>query len=218
MIYFLGDIHGDPTKLEQMKSLISPEDTIIQVGDFGFYPRNLNLYWKFLEEYPCKILAIDGNHENFDYLSQFSKDEPTNIVGNLWYVPRGMVMEIENLLIGFLGGANSIDIAYSVKGVSWFPAEEVTQVDVNKLIVNVGDRQLDVLVTHAPPAYIIPRNFPPLNLRDWGLPPDWTDNSAKMVEVAYKALKPKKLICGHMHKAILYDNIRILSIDEVITI
>lgn len=218
MIYFLGDIHGDLSKLNRMKSVVSPNDTIIQVGDFGFYPNDMKMAWKFFEEYPCRILAIDGNHENFDYLSQFSKDKPTNIVGNLWYVPRGMVLEIENLLIGFLGGANSIDKAYCVKGLSWFPNEEVTQEDINKLIVNVGDRKLDVLVTHAPPAYIIPYNFPPLKLRDWGLPPDWSDNSAKMVEVAYKALKPKKLICGHMHKQVLYDNIRILDINEVITI
>lgn len=218
MIYFLGDIHGDPTKLETMKSVVSPEDTIIQVGDFGFYPRELNLYWKFFEEYPCKILAIDGNHENHDYLSQFSKDEPTNIVGNLWYVPRGTVLEIENQLIGFLGGADSIDRAYSVKGVSWFPQEQVTQEDVNKLILNVGARELDILVTHAPPAYMIPYHFPPLKLRDWGLPADWKDVSAQNVQVAFKALKPKKLVCGHMHKAVRYDNIRILDIDEVITL
>jgi Icc-related predicted phosphoesterase len=218
MIIFLGDIHGDFTKLHTLGSRVSPEDTIIQVGDFGFYPMKIKEHVKFFEEYPCRILAIDGNHENFDYLDQFPKDQISNVVGNLWYVPRGIVMEIESQLIGFLGGADSIDKAYSVKGKTWFPQETITQEDLNRLILNVGDRKLDILVTHAAPSRIIPVYFPPLKLMDWGLPADWKDVSSQMVQLACNTLHPEKVICGHMHKGVRYDNIRILDINEAIVI
>jgi Icc-related predicted phosphoesterase len=217
MIYVVGDLHGNFERLDTLRNYLNPEDTVIQVGDFGFYPKKISRNHEFFTNYPCRILAIDGNHENFSYISEFEKDPVVNVVGNLHFVRRGTVLTIENKLFGFLGGADSIDREYRVKsGPSqhWWLDEQISQEDVNSLIINVQDKQLDYLITHAAPTFVVSANFAPLNLRDWNLHNTWKDVSSEMVSTAYWALRPHKLICGHMHKSVLHDNVRILDIDE----
>jgi Icc-related predicted phosphoesterase len=217
MIYILGDLHGDWTKLERIKEHMNPEDIIIQVGDFGIYSRELMyLRHAFPEGYPCKVLMIDGNHENFNIINEWSKDEPTEFHKNFFYMPRGYVMEIEGKLFGFLGGAESIDKAWRTPGIDWFAEERVSQDDVDKLIHNLNGRELDVLISHSPPEFVNKANFPPLNERDWGLPLGWIDESAWKVTKAYWAVKPKVMYCGHMHKNVWHANVRIVDIDEIV--
>lgn len=212
MIFFIGDIHGDFSIFDFMKDKVAPNDTIIQVGDFGFYPETLE-YWK--NDFPCKVFAIEGNHEDFNLIRSFNSTL-TEVRNKLFYVPRGTVLEIEGKLIGFLGGAESVDKFWRKENVSWWPQERVTDADLDNLIANVSGRQLDVLVTHAPPASTISVNFPRLDPMHWNLPLDWIDMSAIVIERANKELNPKLLICGHMHAPVRYSNVKILDINEVV--
>lgn len=217
MIYVVGDLHGNFERLDTLRNYLNPDDTVIQVGDFGFYPNHITRNYEFFEKYPCRILAIDGNHEDFSYIQDIITDDVTHVIGKLHYVCRGTVLTIENKLFGFLGGADSIDSAYAVKGgpaQSWWPEEQITQENVNSLIINVQDKQLDYLITHSAPKFVVSANFSALNLKEWNLPNSWKDVSSEMVSTAYWALRPHKLICGHMHKSVLHDNVRILDTDE----
>lgn len=217
MIYMMGDIHGNLGRLLWLKDHVQPEDTVIQVGDFGVYDYFINkLKHRFPNGFPCRLLFIDGNHEDFRIIRNWSKTELTEIHKNFFYVPRGYVMEIEGELFGFLGGADSVDKAWRTVEVDWFADERVAQEDVDLLIQNIGDRTLDVLVTHAVAPFVISANFPPLKEADWGLPLGWIDESGWKVSKAYWAIKPIKHYCGHMHKAVLHANVRILNIDEVL--
>lgn len=217
MIYMLGDIHGNFSKLDWLKQHVQPEDTVIQVGDFGIYPKlMLDHKMHFAQGYPCRVLVIDGNHEDFNIINTYSKNQLTPLGHNFFYVPRGYVMEIENQLFGFLGGAESIDKVWRANRRDWFHEERVTDADIDTLYANVGDRQLDVLVTHSPPNFVNQAHFPPLNFNDWGLPLDWIDETAWKISKVNIKLKPKKHYCGHMHKAVLHGNVRILDINEVL--
>ena len=217
MIYILGDIHGDWNRLHWLAQKVQPEDIVIQVGDFGIYhSRLMHLRKMFPNGFPCKVYVVDGNHEDFNEINPWSKDEPTEFHINFFYMPRGYVMDIEGELFGFLGGAESVDKAWRTPGVDWFAEERVSQDDVDKLIHNLNGRELDVLVSHSPPEFVNKANFPPLNEHDWGLPLGWIDESAWKVSKAYWAVKPKKMYCGHMHKPVLHGNVRIVDIDELI--
>lgn len=218
MIYIVGDLHGDFMKLARIKEHLTSDDIVIQVGDFGWYPTVIQEWKSLFDDYPCKIYAIDGNHEDFVYLSQFSKDTPTEVLPNLFYVPRGTVMEIEGQLFGFLGGGESVDKAWRVENVSWWKEEQITDDDVQKLITNVAGRTLDYLITHVPPKFTILSHFGPFDTKYWGLPDDWEDISAEKVSKVYWELRPRNLLCGHMHRSIIDGSIRIVDINEVFSL
>ena len=216
MIYFLGDLHGDWMALHHHEDKFNKDDIIIQVGDFGFYPTIMpDLDILFPNGYPCTVYVIDGNHEDFNFLGErVNGNELWEFHPNMFYVPRGTVMEINGYLIGFLGGAESVDVAWRTEGYSWWPEERVTEADVQKLIDNVNDRQLDVLVTHAPPPPIIKTNWPLIDRAYWQLPLGWEDISSQQVQVSIDVLNPHKVVCGHMHRSVVRDNVRILDINE----
>lgn len=220
MIYILGDIHGNHARLKWLSQNVQQDDIVIQVGDFGIYHSMLRyLREMFPDGFPCKVYVVDGNHENFDIINGWSKDEPTEFHKNFFYMPRGYVMEIEGELFAFLGGAESVDKAWRVKSGpnrEWFHEERITDSDIDRLLKNLNGRNPDVLITHAPPQFVIAANFPPLREEDWGLPLGWIDESGWKVSKVFWAVKPKKMYCGHMHRAVTHDQVRIVDIDEVV--
>ena len=46
---------------------------------------------------------------------------------------------------------------------------------------------------------------------------DWTDPSAIVVEWAWQQLGKPPLIAGHMHRSVVWENVRILDINEIFT-
>jgi predicted phosphodiesterase len=212
MLAFLGDIHGNVGPLVKALDLLKtkPEVTaLIQVGDFGFYPNTIERF-RFLKSH-IPIYAIDGNHEHFPML--VNKTEITEMVPNVFYVPRGTVMELDGRKIGFIGGAASVDKDIRLRQrMAWYPEEVVTEADIKKFD---GVDQLDILVTHTPPQSIILRNFDQNNLLWFGLPPTWIDPSAVLLEKLWLRLCSPKLYAGHMHKSVIDGNVRILDIGEL---
>ena len=168
MILWLGDIHADFyvlkaifKKAKEDGTLDAPV-TIIQVGDFGWSPVFLN---SMLPELPWPVYAIDGNHEYHPMLK--GMDKVTEVKPNLFYVPRGTVLNIDGYDIGFMGGAHSVDKKWRQFGVDWWPDEEVTEQNINQMLAKV--KSVDILVTHCPPKNFILRTFGPINKAYWGL-------------------------------------------------
>lgn len=234
MVGFLGDIHGAFGRITEIakRKLLGPGDTLIQVGDKGVQKRFLSPEWARLNlSFPFRVLFIDGNHEDYNVINGWSKTELTEVAPNTFYAPRGYVMEIEGKLFGFLGGAESVDKAWRVKSGpnrDWFWEERITDADVERLYANVGDRTLDYLVTHTPPIRAIHANFPPLDKASWQLDYGWIDFSSLAVQRVVDKIRPKNVVCGHMHKSVVYMQpfdttsiktdhcrIRILAIDEL---
>jgi predicted phosphodiesterase len=216
MIYICGDSHGEFVALQRAAKHFSPDDIAIHVGDFGFYPSRITLWEEYFPDgFPCPLYVIDGNHEDFNYLDTFPKDSITEIHKNLFYVPRGTVMEIEGKLFAFLGGGESIDKAWRTENVSWWSQERITPEDIKRLYNNVGDRQVDYLITHVCSDTFRDVYFGKLNLNDWNLPHGWEDVSMQRMEAVTRYLKPKMHIFGHMHRRIITENERCLDIDEV---
>ncbi len=215
-IIYLGDIHGRLDVFHKLRSVVTDQDIIIQVGDFGIDTGDILRGWNrvFGINFPCPVYFIDGNHENFDTIDAWGKNEVTEVANGLFYIPRGMVMKINGQRMGFLGGGPSIDKYWRVEGQSWWPQELITDEDVDRLLINAGSEPLDVLVTHAAPTEVNLRHFGRLDLREWYLPNGWQDYCSAKVEFVIEFLKPKLHVCGHMHRSIRDGVTKIVDINE----
>jgi Icc-related predicted phosphoesterase len=227
MIYIIGDIHGNFRVMwAQVQAMIDQHDgerpsAIIQIGDFGYYPEFAKAWDRDTKYHDIPVYFIDGNHENFDYLARFNE----NGWKNLFYIERGSVMNFEGKWYGFLGGAESPDVNWRVKNISWWEEERISQADVDRLIQNFekvklehGIERLDYFITHAPPISVIRTHFPPLDHKFWNLDQAWRDESAFMVQQAWQRLGSPKIVSGHMHKSIYGAGYCILEKNELVVV
>ena len=142
--------------------------------------------------------------------------EVTEVAPNLFYVPRGTVMDVGGIKIGFLGGAASVDKMYRLRqNMHWSEDELITDEDIAKFD---DVKSVDMLITHCPPQSVIQEHFDPRMLMYFGLTPQWRDPSADKVEALWERLGKPPLVCGHMHKSVTDGNVRILDINEYITV
>ena len=214
MICVVGDIHGEFFVLEHILSNLPPEVIVIQVGDFGIWPI-LAPSWPKL---PKPIYFIDGNHDHIPSLP-IHGSKPVEIWPGAIYVPRGIVLELDGKRVMFLGGSKSVDRARRTKDSEkhgWFESEQIDIVD--ELRAMAGG-PVDLMITHAPPDFVIRNNFSPDGLRYFGHDPlEWIDESARAIERVWKALDRPRLICGHMHRSLVDGNVQILGINETVMV
>lgn len=212
MLGILGDVHCNWAVINMLSEMKFAQkiDAVIQVGDFGFYPDALDMHWK---KPPFPVYAIDGNHEHFPMLRGI--DRVTEIKPNLFFVPRGTILELAGYRIGLCGGGESVDKAWRRENYDWFADERVTHEQIERLYGS----NIDFLVTHVPPRSLIDKAFPPINLESWGLPHGWVDVSAVTIEYLWNQLNQPPMFCGHMHHSVDGSKygmkVRILNIDEI---
>lgn len=215
MIAFIGDIHGEFSALEKILDEIKkyPEITaVVQVGDFGFYPKLLNRMKEINPHIP--VYAIDGNHEDFEMFDGLT--DVTEIAPNIFFVPRGTVLEIDGRTIAFMGGAASVDKGIRLRrGMHWDTRENITEEQVATFRENTKDRKIDIMITHVPPQSVIQKNFDPKGLMFFDLPMSWRDKNADIIEELWGSLYYPQLICGHMHRSVIEGTARILDINEL---
>lgn len=216
MLAFLGDIHGSvgilKLRLDFLRDKFPEVKALIQVGDFGWYNSKQPAFNTVNPHIP--VYWIDGNHEDFRKLKGIT--EVTEVAPNIFYVPRGTVLELDGRRIAFMGGAASVDKEYRLgSGMSWYPEELITAEDVARFD---GVYDVDIFVTHTPPQVTIDAHFDPYDLvRYFGLTLDWRDPSAQYVNNLWEKFGKPTLICGHMHRSVVdqMGKIRILNIDEL---
>jgi len=183
-VAFLGDIHEWYHVL-----LIAPLRTerIIQVGDFGM------IHLKPPDTVPpVETWFIDGNHDSIEllnYLATQHNEDKTPIAKDIYHIPRGKVIEVGKSLVGFLGGAESVDQDTRTEGIDWFRDEGLKMRDVYKLNDNLQGRRLDYLVCHAVPFQSLVRF-----LSDRHPSP-----SSFLLHQVVSELRPRNVICGHIH-------------------
>ncbi|MBO7535566.1 MAG: metallophosphoesterase [Bacilli bacterium] len=129
MIWLTGDKHGDFNSIywfcEDHAAAMTKDDYIIILGDFGGI-------WNYkgetkeeidtlnkLENLPCSILFIDGNHENFARLNAFPVEEWNGgkvhkIRPHVIHLMRGQVFNLQGRTFATFGGAPSHDIQHGI--------------------------------------------------------------------------------------------------------
>ena len=123
-IYITGDTHGtyDVNKILKLKGKLTEEDYLIVLGDFAVcWDNNGNdsHVKRFWGRYPCTVLFIDGNHENFTLLNKYPVTEWHNgkvhrISERIIHLLRGQIFEIGGNTFFTMGGAASHDCGWKL--------------------------------------------------------------------------------------------------------
>lgn len=122
MIFVTGDCHANFERFAQWnfpeQDGMSRDDYVIICGDFGgIWHDNPNERYNLskLEQMPFTILFVDGNHENFDRLREFSivnfhGGKAHKIADNIFHLMRGYVFTLCGKKFFVFGGGASHDI------------------------------------------------------------------------------------------------------------
>lgn len=199
-ILIAGDTHGELNWSKRLVKYAAEHriKTILQVGDFGYWPHR-NAGQTFLVELSKACVArnihwywIDGNHENHDWLDAegaFGADEFKETYPNLFYVPRGHRWVWSGISFLGLGGAVSIDRQYRVPGDSWWAREAITMADADKACAG---GKADVMITHDAPDGV---NFPIEMISHSA-----SQAHRELLRQVVNEVNPRLLIHGHYHE------------------
>ena len=194
IIRFVGDIHGDTYVLYRACS--TTDGPVIQVGDFGVGFIDLPSWLKTSD-----LLFIRGNH-----------DDPGRCREIPNWIPDGFYAPLTQMM--FVGGAWSIDQAYRIPGLSWWPEEELNDRQFEQIFEVYAKERPRVMVTHDFPHSVIANKFNHLRIRATRTS-TWLDSF--LVEH-----QPELWVGGHWHKSVDWHHgdtrFRILDINEVVDI
>ncbi len=207
-VLFTGDTHGNFTALNQLILNLEP-DTVIVAGDFGYWDLSVfggaegSFCHDSLVHPKTKIYFCDGNHEDHRRLAELIRGKdisgPVKAGTDLFYMPRGSVLQLNGRKILFAGGAFSIDRAYREEGKTWFPEEEMTEKDLERMLSRTDLSEIDTVVSHTCPAAAFPAVC-----EACGLQPEWVnhDFTANCLEELRQRLpNVRDWYFGHWHQA-----------------
>jgi hypothetical protein len=147
-----------------MKNDLTLDDYLVICGDFAITwdPKTLRyLLREVYGNFPCTILWVDGNHENFDILFSQFKEEPWMdgkvrwISDRILHLSRGEIFVLPNgRKIFSFGGAKSTDRGYDTGyNRGWWPQELPTQEEYQNALKNLAKHKskVDYIFTHDGP-------------------------------------------------------------------
>ena len=209
MVYFTGDIHGSPFKLQVFCRYmeLTEKDTIVILGDVGanYYGGKRDKQFKEqIAKLAPTIFCIHGNHEQRPANIPSYKPKEWND-GPVWYEEEyphllcardGNIYVIDGVRYLVIGGAFSVDKNYRLsRGYGWWadeqPSEEI-KARVGRRVANSG---LDVILSHTCPFKYEPREaFLP------GIDQSEVDSSTEeWLDTIEESVDYKAWFCGHWH-------------------
>ena len=228
-IYVIGDIHGDYNifynrffdDIFSDNKNINKDNILFIAGDAGFINsyENENSKAKRIEvlnKLPFTIIAVLGNHENYDIIE--SLDEVEIFGGKcykekdveVYYAKNGQIFNIEGLTFFTYNGGLSYDkekrlkIEAELGKKCWWPQEVKTE-DFEQAYSNFFNHHIDYVITHDVPESIQKQLafFIPENVKDIVCP------LQPFFEKLYSFHKIKWWYAGHYHPSYL------VNIEEV---
>ena len=192
MTRIIGDIHG---KIYDYRSyalvsgvrarhIVEPERSI-QVGDFGigfFSPfwHEKEIEWQ--KEHP-QHRFIRGNH-----------DDPAMCKTMPGYIEDGTVEGD----VMFIGGAWSIDHEWRTPGLDWWPDEELSYSELDKLVTKYGQAKPRVMITHDCPTSVAWEMFLSKGL-GLGDNKQIKTRTGEAFQAMFEIHQPELWVYGHWH-------------------
>ena len=189
---------------------ITKNDYLIIAGDAGIIwnRKNSDITKDIISIYesaPWTTLFVDGNHENHDELMSFPVSEWNGgkihqISDSIIHLIRGQVFNIDNKTFFTLGGGDSIDKMYRIKGESWWPNEMPSDEEYEEALSNLQKHNMsvDYIITHCAPSYYL-RRLCHLDPR-----PDKLTDFLESLEMIHK-VDFKEWFFGHYHMDLKLD-------------
>ena len=180
---FIGDVHG---KFGRYNDILSKSTTpTIQVGDFGTGftdPSHIPRHSMIMGGHRY----VRGNHDNPDLCK---KDDLCITDGTTEVLSNGV-------RIMYIGGAWSIDYAHRQTGINWWPDEELTIPELDKIVDDYIDFKPDVVISHDCPQDVSYELF----LKDTSRP-IYKTRTGQALGIMWSSFKPKLWIFGHWHES-----------------
>ena len=209
-----GDWHGNVSWAMSRIRLFAAQgiSTIYHVGDFGLWPGATGEYFLKTLHRACvdrdlEMFIVLGNHEDYHRAAAMQLDEQGWLCLENYprfrFAPRGHAwIDAHGARFAALGGAGSIDRNTRRIGVDWWPQEELTQFDCDRLIANVRSQQwprVDVMLTHDAPAGL--RRIGMTARPAWFTPEieDYCTIQRTRLRRAMDEVLPRWLAHGHWH-------------------
>jgi hypothetical protein len=186
-IRFVGDVHG---RFEQYKKIIVGVPRSIQVGDMGVGfrriggPRDGDFY-----EQP-HYAVVHGDHR----FIRGNNDSPDACRKLSQWISDG---HIEDRVM-FVGGALSIDRELRREGYNWWPDEELSAAELNRIVALYVERKPRVMVTHDCPEEVASMVLTRIPLLGPGKR-DFPSRTRYAFQAMWSAHAPQIWIFGHYH-------------------
>ena len=226
MIYYTGDIHGEPNKILYYVSEynLTSEDAIVILGDVGVNyfgnDKGDKSRKKTLNKCGVPIFCIHGNHEmRPESISSYKEILWRGGIvyieeefPNLLFAKDGEIYDLDDKKAIAIGGAYSVDKFYRLlKGMKWFADEQPSE-EIKKRVIDKLDSvnwNVDIVLSHTCPAKYIPtETFLPM------IDQSTVDNSTEhWLDVIEDKLTYQKWYCGHWHIDKKIDKIRFIMDD-----
>ena len=196
-IYVVGDTHADFGWLNEFIGKNTPEIVMV-CGDFGIWQYGHDVWYHDSIVNPeTKIYFCDGNHEKHSYLCdlvrKYGWENPIEIKDNIFYCPRGSSITLpDNRRVLFFGGALSVDKHLRKAYFDWFPEEEITQQECNRVSEN---DKYDIVISHTCPREFHDRMFSKCT-NAWKNKPDVSEIYLSDI---YHRVNPSLWYFGHWH-------------------
>lgn len=209
MVYFTGDIHGNPESIGRFFEKIKPQqnDVIVLLGDVGanyYGNRRDKLLKDYLNSFGCDFLCIHGNHEmrpsaELGYMEicwhdgkAFQQPEYPHVI----FAKDGEIYSLNGLRYLVIGGAYSVDKYYRLmRHWNWWADEQPSEEIKAYVEQQIKDKPFDIVLSHT-----CPFKYEPVEMFMSGINQNTVDDSTERwldkleEQIAYKAW-----FCGHWH-------------------
>jgi len=228
-LFVTGDVHADRDyrKIKKFRDTMKPsltlDDYLVICGDFGVIWDG-NEHDKYFKEqvygdFPCTILWVDGNHENFDVLYTYPIEswmggKVHRITDRILHLMRGEIFTLplgkDGTKIFAFGGAKSTDRGYDTgNNQGWWPLELPNQEEVDNALLNLSNNNstVDYIFTHEGPQSVLRGLF--------GFERDFDVKFNYLLEKLAHTVDFKGCFFGHHHDDIREDKYHCIYNDIV---
>lgn len=189
-VRLIGDVHG---KFKPYRNLIRDVPFSIQVGDMGVG----FMGWRGGELRPLTNPPYDAMSEGRHLFIRGNHDNPEVCKRQKFWIPDGTVVDG----IYCLGGAVSIDRAYRTEGLDWWPDEELSYAELDRMIDDYAAIKPEIVVTHDCPASVANEILAAFNMRK-------IEDGSRTREALERMLaihQPRLWVFGHWHVSLRFQ-------------
>lgn len=181
---FIGDIHGDVSAYNRA---LGRCDESVQVGDFGMgfiAPSYKAMVDEFHEGNPTHRF-IRGNH-----------DDPAVCRSSPGWIQDGAYDATREIM--YIGGAWSIDHEIRTPGRNWWPDEELSLTELERIRADFVYFKPKVVVTHDCPRSLAAKLFfrPPFDTRN-----HFRTRTSEALDAMFRDHHPDLWVFGHWHES-----------------
>jgi predicted phosphodiesterase len=204
----MGDFHGQTHHFRAAVRTVRRAgiSLLLGVGDVGFdlptgqRGRTEKKMRLLLEQNEVNFIWAAGNHDNHDTLGRLplSADGTRRVSNRNSNLPNGTVLEIEGVRIGALGGAYSVDQRWRTLGRDWWPQEEPTGEEAERLVAESSrGPRLDIMLTHDVPMGVAGlKGLPGLSKSAV----ERANETRILLRQTVERIRPRVLFAGHWHQ------------------